>query len=49
MIREVMELPPNDSYSNRVNFESLYGTCVDLPSVSALMTWPSAVKLLLMF
>lgn len=38
MISEVIELPPSDSCNNRVNFESLYGTWVDLPSVKALMT-----------
>eukprot|EP00968_Pinguiococcus_pyrenoidosus_P020185 scaffold2319_cov248-Pinguiococcus_pyrenoidosus.AAC.5 len=49
MIRFVLELPPSEFCSSRVSFESLNGTCVLRPSVSALMTWPRALRLLLMF
>ena len=49
MINEVLELPPKDSCRRRVSFESLYGTWDDLPSVKAFITYPRAVKLLLMF
>ena len=45
----VFELPPSDSYRIWVSFESLYGICVDLPSVNLLITIPKVVKLLLIF
>lgn len=37
----VFEFPPNESCSNRVNFEFRYGMCVLLPSTNALITFPS--------
>jgi len=37
-------LPPNESYSNLVNLESLYGTCLLFPSTKAEITLPRAVK-----
>lgn len=49
MISVVLELPPSDSWSMRVNLESRYGMCVDLPSVNELMTIPRAVNDLLIF
>jgi len=49
MIREVLELPPRDSCNSLVSFESLYGTCDAFPSVRALITPPSAARLLLIF
>mmetsp|Transcript_151008 Transcript_151008/g.263113 ORF Transcript_151008/g.263113 Transcript_151008/m.263113 type:complete len:232 (-) Transcript_151008:491-1186(-) len=44
MIKEVLALPPRDSCSTRVSFESRYGTCVYFLSVSALMTLPKAER-----
>lgn len=45
MIRAVFALPPNDSDSNLVNFDSQYGTkLLSFPSVRALITLPSVVK-----
>lgn len=41
MISDVLLLPPSDSCKILVNFESLYGTWVDVPSVRLLMTIPS--------
>lgn len=38
----VLVFPPNESCSNRVSFESLYGMCFDLPSTRAEITFPSA-------
>ena len=49
MIREVLALPPSESYSTRVSLESRYGTWEDFLSVSANMTFPKADKDLLMF
>ena len=49
MISAVLALPPSESCSTRVSFESRYGTCVDLPSVSALITCPRALRDLLIF
>lgn len=46
----VLQLPPNESYKRRVNFESLYGICLVCPVtcyVSAEITFPNALKLLL--
>lgn len=40
----VLVLPPNESWSNLVNLESLYGMCCDLPSTNALITLPSALN-----
>jgi len=48
-IRVVFEFPPNDYCRTLVSLLSLYGTCVDFPSVKALMTFPRAVKLTLIF
>lgn len=47
MISAVLALPPRDSYKTLVSLESRYGTCVDLPSVSALITWPNVLSDLL--
>jgi hypothetical protein len=48
MTRHVYELPPRDSWSIRVSFESLYGICPpDLASVRALITLPRAERDLL--
>ena len=46
----VLVFPPSESWSRRVNLESRYGICYDLPSTSELITLPSAVrdKLILM-
>ena len=49
IIRDVFELPPKDYYNILVNFELRYGTCYDLPSVKALITYPRTVKDLLIF
>ena len=49
MIRSVFELPPSDSDSILVSFDSLYGICYTFLSVRATMTLPSVVKLLLIF
>jgi len=38
----VFVLPPRESCSNRVSFESRYGMCFPLPSTKALITLPSA-------
>ena len=38
----VLELPPSDCCRSLVKQESLYGMCPFLPSVSLLMTLPSA-------
>jgi len=38
----VFVLPPKESYSKRVNLESLYGICPTLPSTRALITLPRA-------
>ena len=38
----VFVLPPNESCSNLVSFESRYGMCCDLPSTRADMTLPRA-------
>jgi len=38
----VFVFPPSESWSNRVNLESRYGMCCDLPSTNAEMTFPSA-------
>ena len=35
-------LPPREDCRSRVNFESLYGICLDLPSTSDEMTLPKA-------
>lgn len=48
-MRVVLEFPPNDYWSTLVSLLSRYGTCVDFPSVNALMTLPKAVKLTLIF
>ena len=48
-INEVLLLPPRASCSILVSFESLYGTCVDFPSVRAFITMPNIVKLLFIF
>ena len=40
----VLVLPPNESYNNRVNLESLYGICYDLLSIKADITLPNVVK-----
>lgn len=47
-IRVVLEFPPRASFKNSVNFESLNGMWL-LPSVRALMTKPSDVRLRLIF
>jgi len=42
-IKEVLELPPNESRSRNVSFESRYGTCLRFPeeiSAKALITIP---------
>ena len=49
MIRSVFELPPSDSESILVSFDSLYGICYTFLSVRATITLPRVVKLLLMF
>jgi len=49
---KVFEFPPKESFSIKVNFESLYGICLYFPllnSTSALITVPKTVKDLLMF
>ena len=38
------EVPESESRSRRVSFESRYGMCVDLPSTSAEMQLPSALR-----
>ena len=48
-INDVFELPPKDYCRTLVNLLSLYGTWEDFPSVNALMTFPNAVKLILIF
>ena len=40
----VFVFPPNEFWSNLVNFESLYGICCDLPSTNALITFPKALN-----
>ena len=47
IISVVLEFPPSDSYRIRVSFESLYGMCSFLSEVSAFITIPSDVRLLL--
>ena len=47
MMRHVFALPPKDSWRTRVNLESLYGMCWDLPSVRLFMTRPNVVSDLL--
>ena len=47
MTRHVFEFPPRDSDKILVNFDSRYGIWWTFLSVSALMTLPSVVKLLL--
>jgi len=42
-------LPPKESWSNLVNFESLYGICCDFPSTKALITFPKALNDKLIF
>ena len=44
IIRQVFELPPSDSESILVNFDSRYGICVLFRVVSALITLPSVVS-----
>ena len=46
IIKHVLEFPPKDSDNIRVSLESLYGTWVDFPSVKAVITIPSDVRLL---
>lgn len=45
----VLELPPNESCSKRVNLEFLYGMCVLLPSTNALITLPNTDRDKLIF
>ena len=45
----VFVLPPSESCSRRVSFESRYGMCCDFPSTSADMTFPSALSERLIF
>ena len=42
MIIIVFVFPPNESYNNLVNFESLYGICYVFPSTNAEITFPNA-------
>jgi len=44
IISVVLALPPKDSYKILVNLLSLYGICLDLPSVSELITLPNEDK-----
>lgn len=51
-IINVLELPPNESFSKNVNFESLYLMWRDLPSdnsTNEFITQPNTVKDLFMF
>mmetsp|Transcript_301 Transcript_301/g.307 ORF Transcript_301/g.307 Transcript_301/m.307 type:complete len:279 (+) Transcript_301:796-1632(+) len=48
-ISAVLEFPPKESCNTLVSLESLYGICVDFPSVSDVMTNPSIVRDLLIF
>lgn len=48
-IKQVLELPPNDSVSILVSLLSLYGICVAFLSVSATITLPRVVRDKLMF
>ena len=43
-IRHVFELPPRDSLSIRVSFDSRYGICEIFLSVKALITLPNVVR-----
>jgi hypothetical protein len=45
----VFVLPPSESWSNLVSFESLYGIWCDFPSTKALITFPSALSERLIF
>lgn len=45
----VLELPPSESWSNRVSFEFLYGICVLFPSTRAEITLPSTERDWLIF
>ena len=46
----VLELPPKESYKILVNFESLYGMCLDFLSlVRAWITLPRAKRPILIF
>ncbi|OMH85159.1 hypothetical protein AX774_g1302 [Zancudomyces culisetae] len=49
IISVVLLFPPNDSCNIRVSLLSRYGICDDLPSVSALITIPSADNDLFIF
>ncbi len=49
IISVVLEFPPNDYCKTLVNLESRYGTCVDLPSVNAFITFPNVAKLVFIF
>jgi len=49
MIKVVLLLPPKDYCKILVNFESLYGTCYFFYEVNALITFPKALKDLLIF
>jgi hypothetical protein len=40
----VLVFPPRESWSKRVNLESLYGICLDYPSTREEITLPRAVK-----
>jgi len=42
-------LPPSESCNSRVNFESLYGICLDYPSTKDEITLPNAVRDKLIF
>lgn len=47
IIKQVLALPPSDSWSTLVSLLSLYGTYLLTPSVSLLITMPRVVKDLL--
>ena len=49
IINHVLEFPPSDSCKILVNFESLYGTWVDFPSVRLFITNPRELNDLLIF